>query len=98
MALIVLIASLFMLVTLAGMQAMLAIFAGAGLANKLELTPLQGLILGNSVWLLPALSIGTGIWLVASHMSRARRVSYWWLCLPIVCSALYLAYVVHLGG
>ena len=77
---------------------LLAVFAGAGVANGNTFSQLQMTILNLSMFALPgacAASAAIVLWL---HWHGSGASAYWWHALPFAAAALYIAFVVSLGS
>lgn len=78
----------------AGVQAMLVIFSGAGIANHApEPTPayFDPLLLGALI-VLPAVSLLTAAGLVYLYLTKSPLYSHGWHAAPLLTFSLYLAW------
>lgn len=83
-------------VVVGGMLGMLAIFAGASLHDRRELSALQSLILNQAMWLLPAVSAVIALFFIYQFTAGGKRPSLLWHLLPVAVGGLYLAYAATL--
>ena len=77
---------------------MLVVFSAASMANGGALSETQTGILNFSIYALPAtclVSVGIVFYL---YQTGGGAASFWWYGLPLAATALYLAYVITLGG
>jgi len=77
---------------LALMLFMLAIFAGGGYVNKGELTTFQVSVLNFAIIALPSLCIIAGGIVIYQYLNNGSASSYWWHCLPVIGTTLYIIY------
>lgn len=76
-------------IAFAGMQAMMAIFAGAGLANSRELPEWVMSALMQCVWILPLISLTVAGLLIYFHTTKSPLLSYGWHAIPVVAFLIY---------
>lgn len=73
--------------------AMLAVFAGAGTANAIELTPFQDRLLNGAIFAFPVLSTLVILVLIYGYRHQFSGAVYWWHVLPIGCLMVYISYL-----
>ena len=77
---------------------MLAIFAGGGVANGNSLAGWQMSILNASMFVLPGLSAVSIILLIHAWLHQGSASANWWHLLPLAGTAIYIAFVLQIGG
>lgn len=77
---------------------MLAIFAGGGVANGNSLAGWQMGILNASMFVLPGLSAVSIIMLIHAYLHQGGASAYAWHLLPLAGTAIYITFVMNIGG
>lgn len=77
---------------------MLAIFAGGGVANGNALAGWQMSLLNASIFVLPGLSAVSIIMLIHGWLHQGGASAYIWHLLPLAGAAIYIAFVLQIGG
>ncbi|GLQ96167.1 hypothetical protein [Dyella mobilis] len=73
---------------------MLVVFSASSIADA---GTVETGILNLSIFLLPALCVVSGLIVIYLHWRRRGAASYWWYGMPVVGTAAYLAYAIHLA-
>ena len=81
---------------LGGIGAMMAIFAGAGLANSRDLPAWVLDAMMQFVWILPLLSFATAGLLIYFYMAKSPLLSYYWHAIPVGVFAIYFLIMARL--
>lgn len=82
---------------LAYMLFMLVAFSGGGLVSGRSFSKLQIGVLDLSIYLLPALCVLSACIVIYLHWHGGGAMSYAWYAMPLVATALYVAYVTVLS-
>jgi len=75
--------------------AMLAAFAGGGIANGNALSKGEIRLLDMALLALPASCAVSAIAVIYLYITDASAAAYWWYALPVPLTAAYWAYALH---
>jgi hypothetical protein len=76
---------------------MVVVFSAAGIANGSNLDKFQSSVLDFSIYALPSVCIICACIVLYLFHADASASSYWWYAVPLVVTALYLAYAISLN-
>lgn len=85
-------------VVFAAVQGMFVIFSAASIIDRRSPSELQALLLGNCMWFLPALGLGTAVWMLWLAFRKPTVWAHLWHLLPVGAFAIYVGCAAWLMG